>query len=481
MADSVKAALNFHQFSCSKVSKFRLGKSSSFHLLDSLPDSVLLNIFVFLAIKDRLVLRRVCKRWSELLYDFSLWRKIDLNEDKVFWNRVDDIKLEKWILRWGDTIQALDLSECKWLTDKALQTIARKCRDLRNLNIEGCFQIADSGINEISKNCLSLQKVNIFLSGVSDVGLDNLVQRCTNLDQIKLGSRGNSNKMIASVCRNCTALKNIAIHDVIPFDELEPVVDDEAIWTLARCYPQLQVIDLTWCCFLSDDALVALSVCCPHLTSLLIRECHQVTDNGIICILQTCHRLTQLHVERLYNVTDRTCDTIQRQGGMENLHVLKIIDTSITDYGIAKFAETSPKLKSLLVGEYCFNPNNIIGKFVPALALHCKGLKRLYVFSGRMSDPLLITIAHNLQVLEELFLGDCRCCTKRGLMHIIKHCCWLRYLNIQDCAHVTSTTLALMAKFLPSLRILEVPGCGRICPKDVTHATTMMPHCQIRL
>uniref|UniRef100_A0A452RWL7 F-box domain-containing protein n=1 Tax=Ursus americanus TaxID=9643 RepID=A0A452RWL7_URSAM len=46
--------------------------------LADLPDSVLLEIFSYLPVRDRIRISRVCHRWKRLVDDRWLWRHVDL-------------------------------------------------------------------------------------------------------------------------------------------------------------------------------------------------------------------------------------------------------------------------------------------------------------------------------------------------------------------------------------------------------------------
>lgn len=449
-------------------------------LLNDLPDSVILRIFHKFTIKERLFLRRVCWKWHQLLNDYSVWKTIDLTEDSFLSSKVNNKILESWIDAWGKTIQHINVSDCKWLTDLVIQKVAENCLDLRSLNIEGCFQVSDYGMDEIAFNCSRLRKLNVFLSGVSEEGLARLLRQCPDLENIKLSSRGNCHRMLVSVCRSVKDLKVISIHDVIPFDEGEPVVDDLSLWRLCSCFPSLTTIDLTWCCFITDDALLAISFC-PKLASFTVRECHQLSDRGIRAVLQVCREsLSTVHLERLYNITDALCFSPNELLPLPNLSYLKIIDTSISDVGIAKIAENSSNLENLIVGEHCFNPYNIHGAFISTITEKCKKLKRLKSYSGRMKDGYLTAIGENLPFITDLYLGDCRDCSSESLVKIITNCCWLRALNILNCARVTSDTLALISRNLKNLRELEILNCKSITTLDVLELKRSLPMCDVR-
>lgn len=125
-------------------------------LLHDLPDSI---IFYKFTIKERLLLRGVCWNWHHLLNDHSVWKKIDLTEDSLLSSKVNNKILESWVAAWVKTIQHINVSDCKWLTDLVIHKVAENCLDLRNLNIKGCFQVSDCGMDEIAFNCSRLRKL----------------------------------------------------------------------------------------------------------------------------------------------------------------------------------------------------------------------------------------------------------------------------------------------------------------------------------
>lgn len=125
-------------------------------LLHDLPDSIIVYKFT---IKERLLLRGVCWNWHHLLNDYSVWKKIDLTEDSLISSKVNNKILESWVAAWVKTIQHINVSDCKWLTDLVIHKVAENCLDLRSLNIKGCFQVSDCGMDEIAFNRSRLRKL----------------------------------------------------------------------------------------------------------------------------------------------------------------------------------------------------------------------------------------------------------------------------------------------------------------------------------
>lgn len=105
------------------------------------------------------------------------------------------------------TLTKLDLSGHTFVNDKALETISKKCPDLRSLNLSGCYELMDHELtnlpaklteldltdcHQISNYCLatlpsSLTNLNLTnCKKITEDGLSKLKDKCPNLAQINL-------------------------------------------------------------------------------------------------------------------------------------------------------------------------------------------------------------------------------------------------------------------------------------------------------
>lgn len=50
-------------------------------------------------------------------------------------------------------LKSLTLSDCYFLSDKALESIAIGCKELTHLEVNGCHNIGTSGLESIGKSC----------------------------------------------------------------------------------------------------------------------------------------------------------------------------------------------------------------------------------------------------------------------------------------------------------------------------------------
>lgn len=434
-------------------------------LLHDLPDFLILKIFSFLRIRQRLYLRRVSKKWFQLLYDFSIWKTIDLNEEFCLSSYANKEILKRWINDFGRTLQGLDFNSTDWITDNEVKQVARACFNLRKFGVRACSKVSDAGILEIAHNCPKLEKIDVFLTRVSSEGFEEIVRSCPRIKSAKLGSHGNTHRMLASVCEYSSRITQLSIHDVVPYSANEPTVDDPLVTRMVLKFPEVERLSFIWCCFITDVSLMALANGCPALRGLKLRECQQISDHGLKEILEKCAQLEYLGLERLYKVTDMLIQSHLSEGvNFSNIRKLQIFDTKLTDVGVEKIVERCPQLRELSFGEYSFHPKYIKGMCITNVARCCKKLKSLHVFCEEVNDESLFAISECLMDINDLSLGDCRRCTAVGVLEIAQKCKRLLRLSIKNCNSFGNKELCQIRERLPYLKTLELPGNTRVSP-----------------
>ena len=448
--------------------------------MDSLPESIMLKIFSFLTPREMFRLHIICKKWRELLQDFSLWTNISITYDNHLASIVTDEMISSWLVRWGSHIRSLQLRYCRKLSNFVCQLISMHCPHVEMIDLQGCIGIGDYGVAQIAENCSSLQKVNIFMTGVSQVGCSELVKNIPGISAIKLPSKGNCYQSLDAICSHCNNLESLILNDVIPFDEKEPVVNDSAIMKVAETFSMIRKISLNWCWYITDACMEAIAENCKNLDHLVVRESHQISDEGLIQIVRLCPKLKKLQLGRLYGVTDRLADGFANK--QNSLIRLKLIDTAITDKGVSKILENSPEMQGLYIGEYCFNANKICGDLTISCAKYCKNLQDLVVVSCKsIDDQMLIEIAKNLPRLKTLFLSSCEDVTEASLNVMIDNCKQLRELRICKCLKLDDIMLDRIADSFLALNTMEIYGCSMVTSEGVRLFLRKKPNCYLRI
>lgn len=448
--------------------------------VDELPDCTMLKVFSFLTLRELCSIQTVCKRWHKLLQDFSLWSDISVIHDSHLASILSEEMLSIWLARWDRHVRNLRLRYCRKLTNFTGQLIGNHCLQITGIDLQGCVGIGDYGIALIAERCTMLKRANLFMTGITDVGCTDLVRKVPTIRALKLPNKGNCYRSLDSICSNCECLDALVLNDVIPFDETDPVVNDAIIKVFAATYTSIQKISLNWCWYITDESITAIAKTCVNLCHLVIRECHQVTDCGISSVIRMCPKLKKLQIGRLYGVTDDLAEAFV--GRRTSLQRLKLLDTSITDKGIAKILEGSPNMLGVFVGEYCFNGSNIGGELILSCTKHCRRLEELVLISCKnVKDKMLLGIAEHLAGLKTLCLSSCVDVTKIGLRCILENLRKLRVLRICKCNEFDDAILAEAATRLTVLIVIELYGCKKITAEGIKNFQMIRPNCNVRI
>nr|XP_004667495.1 F-box/LRR-repeat protein 12 isoform X2 [Jaculus jaculus] len=110
--------------------------------VNDLPDSVLLEIFSYLPVRDRIRISRVCHRWKRLVDDRWLWRHVDLTlytmRPKVMWHLLRRYMASRlYSLRMGGYL--FSGSKAPQLSPALMRALGQKCPNLKRL----CLHVAD--------------------------------------------------------------------------------------------------------------------------------------------------------------------------------------------------------------------------------------------------------------------------------------------------------------------------------------------------
>ncbi|KAF1330846.1 Rni-like protein, partial [Globisporangium splendens] len=127
----------------------------------------------------------------------------------------------------GKELRVLDLTHCK-ITDAALLSMARYCRQLEEMKLSSCDK-------------------------VTDIGVEALVSSCANLRELDLNNCG--------------------------------FVTDRGISAVGLHGKRLERLNLSWCMNITDKCIVDLARGCSHLKEILLVWCTQLTDASLDALM----------------------------------------------------------------------------------------------------------------------------------------------------------------------------------------------------
>ncbi|TGZ62123.1 hypothetical protein CRM22_007628 [Opisthorchis felineus] len=315
-----------------------------------LPNELWIAIIHHLPFPDRARLALVCRRLSNLVFDPSLWRVIQLHRHQH-------------------------------LTNTALASIGRlRPRELRLTYCHG-DTIAADGLRQLFQACgPSLRKLSFIgcTKGLFDYDLPLLLaaKHCPNMSHI------NASYTQAVRDQTVIALAKSALHLVSVKLNGAQQISNSAIQQLVHYHkdtllPLLSSLDLRGTQTLSSDLnLSRLADKCPHLEEVVLANMHSLKhEAGIAQMLRRLPRLRVLDLCGLGAVGDLTMEALA--SGCPQLEELDVSCTSVTQKGLSHLTLAPAKSLRCLRISHCREiTRDVLEKLVKA----CTKLTILYAY-----------------------------------------------------------------------------------------------------
>ena len=180
-------------------------------------------------------------------------------------------------------LQRLDLSSCRYSSQKGVVSICEECHNLLHLDLSYCaVAIADNVLTTIARSPMPLLQALLLKAssgadakGLTDDGIEALASSAagralTHLD-VTHATRL-TNESMRSLATHCHALRILSVHECTR-------ISDAGVVLLAEGCAQLERLDLTRL-QIGASSLAALSKGCPGLTSLTVDHCHGLDEAG---------------------------------------------------------------------------------------------------------------------------------------------------------------------------------------------------------
>mmetsp|Transcript_43835 Transcript_43835/g.115196 ORF Transcript_43835/g.115196 Transcript_43835/m.115196 type:complete len:434 (+) Transcript_43835:989-2290(+) len=310
-----------------------MGKHTS---TPSLPNDVLVHIFVQLPLSSQLRAAAVCTDWRLAAATKSLYASIDrsllvdlgrriprnilhmvakrcANDATVHLNLrgvsgVDNALVERFTMR-ATSLQSIDLSACA-VGDDALVAIASRCPMLERLRLWAVDEVTDEGIRALAQHGgAALQSIDL--------------RACSEL----------TGDAIASLVAACgRRLRELRLKGV------SAATGDETLIQLGTCCPELTILDASGLrC--TDDGLRALADGCPGLHQLFLSGSKRVGNAGVGAIAAGCGaRLQLLDLQGCARVGDPAAFELAEH--CPNLHTVSFqCCAGLTDAGFAALCD----------------------------------------------------------------------------------------------------------------------------------------------
>ena len=427
------------------------------------------------------------------------------------------------------SVRMINLRGCK-LADGVLTFLAHACPLLQHVDLEQCIA-CDADIIAFAKKSPRLESISLkFSRGIRAAGLTVLTESCPLLESVDCsGFEDLTNTELVALARGCPSLKRLILgarqlstrseFDVLKYrsprgsfemsrrENLCEVSDDGVVALVQGC-PQMEIIDLTNCSYLTAISIAAIGACCPLLKSISIgANTFLYTGDTVAALAQGCPQLTTVRFncspkeggDFHADVTDEAISVLAQC--CPKLHTIDLAGcTQVTDVGIQAIAVSCPLLKVL----YAPDARELTGASLVALGAGCPLLEEItysgqvvfknadfrFLFSKCPKLRIVECSKHDAKVrllsekcpnLQYISLGGDRHCTMIGggchrlevvvigsgtsdvgIKAIARGSPLLSDIRLRHCNRLTDEGVIVLAQCCPKLHTIDLTGCTRV-------------------
>lgn len=297
----------------------------------------------------------------------------------------------------GKSIERIDVSRCKNLTDRSLGAIAVHCEKLSSLLICGNTHITNTGVTAVCFRRPTLLQLDISnCKKVDFLGLlikhgDLLQYANRNWTSLNVSCCRLENESLVWIASALTELKILNLSSVLN-------VNNQIIDSLALNSPLLTHLNLANCSRVTNDSVSVLAKCCTKLIDINISCIGNITSDTITELIIFNPLLEKLDLSGNHGIRDGLFGDTMKKNRIKNLNVRA---TGLTSFGIACMAERCPLLKHLNISKL-----------------------------SRVDDSAIIVLSECCPYLESFMANDCFSITDEGLIRLSTRCRCLTTLSL---------------------------------------------------
>uniref|UniRef100_V5EN44 Uncharacterized protein n=2 Tax=Kalmanozyma brasiliensis (strain GHG001) TaxID=1365824 RepID=V5EN44_KALBG len=326
------------------------------------------------AVRELARLSRVSRAWQSYVLDGQLWQNLEFSKHPDMTEEAM-VNIAKAV---GPFVRRLDLRGLAGLRSDVLLALTKAqkpsalmsedsnagaARQLEELDLRGCRNISTLALNTVLsqspklKHCKlaglpCVDNTTLCVLAATAVNLETLdISRCRSID-------ADGVRAIFAIQQNETETSAVVKDRNIksPFRELRaagvPGFDSETLAQLGRHWPNLEVLDLSYCSDINDAAVAALvssegDVVSEkgHFVTLTPRQAGSQQDDEVV--RRSFPHLRKLVLSSCRALTDRACISLAH--AVPSLEVLEManIGAALKDAGLVKLFATTPQLQKL--------------------------------------------------------------------------------------------------------------------------------------
>ncbi|XP_058757962.1 uncharacterized protein LOC131631198 [Vicia villosa] len=245
------------------------------------------------------------------------------------------------IAREGLPLKTFVLEHCIDYSYPGIYGLLSKCHRIQHLGLQGVHFLNNHHISELSLLLPGMISINLSeCSKLTESSLFALIMNCHSLEEIKIEFL----YIKSEIVENAHAFRDFDVNPRLKFLHFagNSFINDEIIILLASIFPNLQLLDLSYCCNISEKSICqVLSRCCKvrhlHLTNCV--EVRRIKINFVALQLEVLNLSgTSVNDETLYEISKSCCGLLQ---------LLLISCKYVTEKGVMRVVQKCRQLKKI--------------------------------------------------------------------------------------------------------------------------------------
>ncbi|XP_019867241.1 S-phase kinase-associated protein 2 isoform X2 [Aethina tumida] len=263
---------------------------------NSLSDEVILHILRWLPRSSLRDIALVCRRFSRLTHDESLWTRLDMSNKtlppgvlgtivakqvvvlRLAKSKICDPAIEPTSIVANPDFQSrlvyLDLS-MTYISTETQTSLFSKCRRLKKLSMEN-VPVNDDVLTALSGN-KDLEVINFAMcTGIQEEGLKYLINNCRRIRELNIAWTYLNSKCIQYLCENLPSSM-----DRLNFSGCRKLICDKNVSDLVSSCPRLRELDLSDCTVITGESVRQIALL-EDINCLALSRCYSIQYKSLL-------------------------------------------------------------------------------------------------------------------------------------------------------------------------------------------------------
>jgi F-box and leucine-rich repeat protein 2/20 len=211
------------------------------------------------------------------------------------------------------SLTSLNLRDCVNITDRAMEGLSERCRQLETVTLRGCEKLT-SGTVSFFRNpcqfkvgmCDSIKSLDLsYCASIAPSSILDLLVECACLEELFLeGLIGINDDFVHQMCVACRTITKLSLQRC-------QAITDASLCSIAD-FLWIELLDISHCTKISDLAVETLTLVCNAIQELRLRRCNKLTSHALFAIVRNCADLRELDIRDCPLIPETVCTDLRK-------------------------------------------------------------------------------------------------------------------------------------------------------------------------